>query len=187
MTAAMRLAIRARHYTYGEVLAFAQFYQLHRNENSPENLLANFLKWKQVEGDLSLRSRKLLIIEEVVAGYYGLALQDVRAKRRYAELVRARQVIAYFTVKHASQQQIASCVGMGRNSVQYGKDKTALMLGIEPQLRKEVDEIASRLVAPLEALDKQEQEIAKLKNEDENETGNVPAAVDDSGGLLCGE
>lgn len=164
MTAAARTALRERQYTYYEVIAFAQFYQLHRTENSPENLLAAFLKWKQITGVQSTTTRRLLIIEEIVVTYYGLNLQDVRGKRRYTELVRARQVIAYFTVKYASQNQVANALGSNRNNIQFGKTKCALLMETEPLLRKEVAEIEKRLEQPMADIAAEEKRLAQNTN-----------------------
>ena len=74
--------------------SFGQFYASHRNESSPEVLLVSFLRWKNVDGEFSLEARKILIIEETVCRYYGISVADMRSKRRYKELVIARQVIA---------------------------------------------------------------------------------------------
>lgn len=161
MTAAMRTALRERHYTYYEMLAFAQYYHDHRYKNSPENLLAAFTKLKEVSGDLTIKQRLLLLIEATVVNYYGLALQDVRGKRRYLELVRARQVISYFTVRYASQNTIANAIGFSRNNIQYGKTKCAELMETERLLRKEVADIEKRLEEPIKAILAEAEKLAK--------------------------
>jgi chromosomal replication initiation ATPase DnaA len=167
MTTAQRTALRARTYTHGEMLAFAQFYHEHRTENTPENLLAAFFKVKQAEGEFTLQQRRLMAIEEAVCGYYGQTLQDVRGKRRYTELVRCRQVIAHFAVLHASQHKAADCLGTDRNNIQYAKSKCSELMEVEPLLRREVAEIAKRLETPFAAIDKICKEaINKQTNED---------------------
>lgn len=173
MTTREKTALRARHYTYYEVLTFAQFYQLHRNENSPENLLRAFLQWQQVEGDFTPMARKLLVIEETVCKYYGLTLVDVRGKRRYTEFVRARQVIAYESVKLTSQNKVANTLGGNRNNIQFGKTKCAILMDVEPLLRKEVREIEQRLIEPFAKIDAEhEEQKRKTINEALNETTN---------------
>lgn len=177
MTAEQRTALRARQYTYYEMLAFAQFYQLHRNENSPSNLLCVFLKWKLQTAEVTLLAQRLLVIEEVVVNYYGLSLQEVRGKRRYAELVRARQVISYLTVRHASQQQIATTLGANRNNIQFGKTKCATLMLTEPLLKQEVEAIEKRLEIPFAELDQRaakmlDKELTKEASEDNNLVGN---------------
>lgn len=169
MTSQQRTALRARTFTHGEVLAFAQFYHLHHGENSPENLLANYFRWREISKEFSITARRLLIIEEVVVDYYGLALEDVRGKRRYKELVRARQVIAHLTVRWASQNSIAGVIGMNRNNVQFSKTKCGILMETEKQLRQEVAEITQRLTPRLTELDAEETKIAKLDNETQNE------------------
>jgi hypothetical protein len=173
MTTREKTALRARHYTYYEVLAFAQFYQQHRNENSPENLLRAYLQWQQVEGEFTPMARKLLTIEEVVCKYYALTLVDVRGKRRYTEFVRARQVIAYESVKLTSQHKAADTLGGNRNNIQFGKTKCAILMETEPLLRKEVKEIEQRLVEPFAKIDADfEEQKRKTINEALKETTN---------------
>jgi len=172
MTAAQKKALRARQYTYYEMLAFAQFFTEHRAENSPENLLATFLRWEKVSAEAPARIEKLMLIETAVVKYYGLSLQDVRGKRRYTELVRARQVIAYITTRLgtqcASQNQIASTLGLNRNNIQFGKDKCALLMEVEPQLRREITDIEHKLAAGFAAIDAAQAEQQKqILNEDE--------------------
>ena len=169
MTSQQRTALRARTFTHGEVLAFAQFYHLHHGENSPENLLANYFRWREISKEFSITARRLLIIEEVVVDYYGLALEDVRGKRRYKELVRARQVIAHLTVRWASQNSIAGVIGMNRNNVQFSKTKCGILMDTEKQLRHEVAEITQRLAPKLSELDAEETKIAKQDNLTQNE------------------
>jgi len=168
MTHEQRVALRERRYTYYEMLAYGQFYHEHRNENSPEKLLVAFLKWKALEGEITVTARKLLIVEEVVCRYYGLALADVRGKRRYAELVRARQVIAHCSIKYASQNNVTQCIGMYRNNVQYGKTKCSTLMETEPVLRREVAEIQGRIDVLINELN----EKIKLQINDNNE-GNI--------------
>jgi chromosomal replication initiation ATPase DnaA len=166
MTAAQRTALRARQYTYYEVLAFAQFFTAHRTENSPEQLLAGFLKWKEIEGATSVRVERLMVIEQVCVDYYRLALQDVRGKRRYTELVRCRQVIAHLSVKYGSQNEVANALGNNRNNIQFGKTKCALLMETEAQLRKEVAEIEERLTEPFAAIaERERQAIADANKE----------------------
>lgn len=175
MTQQQSIALRVRLYTYYEVLAFAQFYQQHRNENSPENLLAAFLQWKKVEAELVPQARRLLAIESIVCEYYMLPLQDVRGKRRYLELVRARQVIAYFAVKHGTQERVANVLGKKRESVQYGKTKCEQLMETEKLLCKEVAEIEKRLKEPLAAIDRELKELESKtikENEDEKITNS---------------
>lgn len=165
--------LRARHYTYYEMLSFAQYYQMHRNENSPQKLLAAFLTWRHQNEQATETGRRLLVIEEMVVNYYGLRLQDVRGKRRYAELVRARQVIAYLSVKHTSQHTIAMTLGVNRNNVQFGKTKCAILMETEPLLRKEVAEIEQRLQAPFAEIDAQFGErLTNQLNKDEDSQDN---------------
>lgn len=153
MTTAQRTALRARNYTHGEMLTFAQFYHEHRTENTPENLLAAFFKVKQAEGEFTLQQRRLMAIEDAVCSYYGQSLQDVRGNRRYAELVRCRQVIAHFAVLSASQHKAAECLGLKRDNIQYAKTKCSSLIDVEPLLRREVDEIKKRLEQPFAAID----------------------------------
>jgi chromosomal replication initiation ATPase DnaA len=170
MTAAQKTALRARTFTYYEMLAFAQFYSEHRNENSPEQLLAAFLKWKQTENTETATNERLMLIEAAAVAYYGESLQDVRGKRRYRELVRCRQVIAYLTVKHASQNTIAGCLGGDRNNIQYSKTKCGILMETEPLLRKEVREIEARLAEPLAAIDKaQREKEQRIINDEKND------------------
>jgi chromosomal replication initiation ATPase DnaA len=174
MTAAQRTALRARQYTYYEMLAFAQFFTAHRTENSPEQLLAGFLKWKQVEGETSARIERLMVIEQVAVQYYGVALGDVRGKRRYKELVRVRQVIWYFSVKYGSQHEIANALGNNRNNVQFGKTKCALLMETEPQLRKEVTEIEQRLIEPMAAIAEKETAAIDAAEKERVENADKP-------------
>ena len=106
-----------------------------------------------------------MVIEEAVVSYYGLSLQDVRGKRRYQELVRARQVISYLTVNHGSQHQIATALGTDRNNIQYGKTKCADLMDTEPLLRKEVAEIQLRLKVPFAEIDQQAADMIDKLNE----------------------
>ena len=169
MTAQQRTALRARSYTYYEILAFAQFYSEHRNENSPEQLLAAYLRWKQTEGAETVVNERLMLIEAATCKYYEQSLQDVRGKRRYRELVRCRQVIAYLTVKHASQHTIAGCLGGDRNNIQYSKTKCGVLMETEPLLRKEVKEIEQRLAEPLAAIEKAQRDKELKALNDEND------------------
>jgi chromosomal replication initiation ATPase DnaA len=172
MTAALRTALRVRQFTYYEMVAFAQYYQQHRNQNSPENLLKAFLSWKETEEGAAPNARRLLAIESIVSRYYGLALADVRGKRRYTELVRARQVIAHICVQYqlkyqlGGQKQIARVLGGKRDNVQYSKTKCAILMETEPLLRKEVAEIERRLVEPLAVIDREE--LAALEDKKTN-------------------
>ena len=179
MTAPQRTALRARSYTYYEMLAFARFYYERRNESSPEQLLAGFLKWKQVENVETVANERLMLIEAATVAYYGQNPQDVRGKRRYRELVRCRQVIAYLSVKWASQNIIADCLGGNRNNIQFSKTKCGILMETEPLLRKEVREIEARLAEPLAAIDKaQREKEQKILNDEKNdETRNNPADV----------
>jgi chromosomal replication initiation ATPase DnaA len=166
----LRTALRARTFTHGEVLAFAQFYHVHHGENSPENLLANYFHWKEISKEFSITARRLLIIESTVVDYYGLALEDVRGKRRYKELVRARRVIAYLTVLYATQSQINGVIGMNRNNVQFSKTKCGILMDTEKQLRNEVADITQRLAPKLSELIAEETKVAiqtTTQNEDE--------------------
>jgi hypothetical protein len=170
MTAQQKLSLRARAYTYYEMLAFAQFFHEHRTENSPENILLGWLKWKEVKVDLNLTERKLLAIEQICVGYYGLDLQDVRGSRRYTELVRCRQVIAYFSVRFASQHTAARTLGGKRDNLQYGKTKCAQLMEVEPLLRKEVADVERRIAEALRSLDdEQQKQISETINTNENE------------------
>ena len=129
------------------MVSFAQFFAQHRNEDSQHNLLIRFLRWGQHnqfnESDPTVRI--LLKIEEVVVGYYDLTLMDVRGKRRYAELVRARQVITHLSLKLVTQHGMANAIGVNRNNVQSRNSKCAILMETEPQLRKEVAEIEKKL------------------------------------------
>jgi chromosomal replication initiation ATPase DnaA len=180
MTQSQRTALRSRQFTYYEMLAFAQFYQQHRNENSPENLLAAFLQWKKVETEAAPQTRRLLVIESVVTSYYGLALIDVRGKRRYLELVRARQVIAHFAVKYASQNKAANALGAKRDNIQYSKTKCSVLMETEALLRKEVADIEKRLFEPLAAIERELKELEdktiNTQNEDEKITDSEQRA-----------
>jgi chromosomal replication initiation ATPase DnaA len=172
MTAQQKTALRARTFTYYEVLAFAQFYLEHRNENSPQNLLAAFLEWRQSEAVMTATDRRLQVIEEAVTRYYGLVLADVRGKRRYTELVRARQVIFHLAVQDtkASQQKIAEMTGKKREDVQYGKTKCAQLMETEPLLRKEVAEIEGRIAYRFKQIEAELKELERKtikQNEDE--------------------
>jgi len=177
MTSQQRIVFRGRHFTYGEVLAFAQFYHLHHGENSPDNLLANYFRWKEISKEFSATARRLLVVEETVVNYYGLDMADVRGKRRYKELVRARQVIAYLTVHYASQNAITGVIGMNRNNVQFSKTKCGILMETEKLLRQEVAEIEQRLKPQLLEIDEEvkrlEQQEAKRFNEDETAEANT--------------
>jgi chromosomal replication initiation ATPase DnaA len=175
MTAAQKRALRARQYTYYEVLSFAQFFVEHRAENSPENLLAAFLRWKEDAAAQPVLSEKLMLIEHAVVKYYGLNLQDVRGKRRYTELVTARQIIAYLTVKLASQNTVASTLGTNRNSIQYRKSKCGTLMSVEKQLCKEVQEIENALTAKFAAMDAATPNVNQTTNDNVNTEGNTAA------------
>ena len=146
-------AYRARPFTYYEMITFAQFYHAHHGERSIDNLMISFFRWKEISKEYSITTRRLLLIEDVVIKYYGLALAEVRGKRRYQELVRARQVIAYLAVQYAPQNIVSKVLGMPRNSIQSGKTKCGEMIKLEKLLSDEVAKIRKRLVNPLQALD----------------------------------
>jgi hypothetical protein len=92
----------------------------------------------------------------------------VRGKRRYLELVRARQVISHLSVKYSSQHKAADILGGNRNNIQFGKTKCALLMETEPLLRREVAEIEQRLEAPFAQIDADFEE--ELKRQTINET-----------------
>ena len=172
MTAAkaaqQRYTLRERTYTYYEMLAFAQYFHEHRTESTPVTLLSNFFKIKHAEGEYTAQQHKLMAIEETTCLYYGLNLQDVRGKRRYAELVRARQVVMYFAVQHASQSDVAACLGTNRNNVQHSKTKCASLMTVEPQLRREVAEVVERLTPIFADIEKRYLPTEANTNENEN-------------------
>lgn len=156
------------------MLAFARFYHLHHGENSPENLLAAYFRWQETDSHVNETARRLMLIERTVVEYYGLLLEDVRGKRRFKELVRARQMIAYFAVLHAPQNMIQRSLGMNRNNVQYSKTKCGELLGVERQLRRERDEIRQRLEPLLAGLQigREEREKVLITNTDDDENVN---------------
>jgi len=153
-------AYRSRAFTYYEMLTFAQYYHAHHGEASIDNLMISFFRWKEISKEFSITTRRLLMIEEVVINFYGLVLSEVRGSRRYQELVRARQVIAYLAVEYAPQQVVAKVLKMKRDSVQASKTKCAELIGVEKTLRDEVTRIRKRLIYPLQTLD---DELKKLE------------------------
>ena len=146
-------AYRSRPFTYYEMITFAQFYHAHHGETSIDNLMISFFRWKEISKEYSITTRRLLLIEDTVIKYYGLVLSEVRGERRYQELVRARQVIAFLAVEYAPQSVVSKVLGMPRNSVQSGKTKCAELIQVEKLLRDEVAKIRKRLIYPLQALD----------------------------------
>ncbi len=168
MTENKRQALRGRQYTFYEMVVWAQFYHEHRNENSPEQLLTEFLKWKPNAKAETMQAHQLLLIESAVADYYKLPLQDVRGKRRYKEFVRARQVIAHLAVQFGSEHEVANTLGPKRDNIHFSKTKCRILMQSEPLLRKEVADIEARLCEPLAAIEKKQFENeTNNKNEDD--------------------
>lgn len=143
---------RSRPFTYYEITTFAHYYHAHHGEASIDNLLISFFRWKEISKEFSITTRRLLTIEEAVIRYYGLDLAEVRGERRYVELVRARQVIAYLACEHASENFISDTLKMKRCSVQSRKAKCGVLLVVERQLRDDVAKIRKRLIAPFQTL-----------------------------------
>jgi len=168
MTPQARTALRARAYTYYEMLAYAHFYAVHRYENSPEKLLAAYLDWRQETRDESAMARKLYLVEGITCQYFGVAIQDVRGRRRFKILVRARHVISHLAVPLASQNEIARILGYKRANIQSAKDKCAVLMENEKDLRRDIAAIQQRLEKPFAEIDAEESAAIEKQNEDEN-------------------
>ena len=133
--------MRSRKYTYFEMLNFARMFADNRDADTPANLLRDFLRFKTTHENTDMSLQKVQLIEHATVEYFDLSLDAVRSKRRYRELVTARQVIAYLCVKFTSEENVAAAIGGNRNNVHYSKTKCGIMMETEPHLVRQVEAI----------------------------------------------
>jgi chromosomal replication initiation ATPase DnaA len=138
--------MRVRKYSFHEILEFAAFFADNRNAAPPDQLLSDFLGFKNSDRISDDALEIVHVIELAAAKYYDLPVVAIRSKRRYAELVRARMVICKIAVKFVTQQNIAvGMFGYNRNNVQYNKTKCSELMETEPLLVREVETIYDRV------------------------------------------
>jgi chromosomal replication initiator protein len=86
------------------------------------------------------------LIQKEVAKFFRLSTDDLKGPRRQKQYVRARHVAMYLsrTLTSASFPEIGESFNRDHSTVMSSCEKVAHELTIDPQLKKEVDELAGR-------------------------------------------
>lgn len=134
--------LRLRAYTFNQLVSFAEHWKDILNDVPIEVAVADFFNVRYELITNAKRRSIIEMIEAVVCEFYELGIDQVRGKCRRRDLVKARQVIAYLTTKHATQHYIAMVLGNdSRDNIQARKDKCALLMETEPEYVREVESI----------------------------------------------
>ena len=147
--------LRERKFTFYECVNFARFYSDNRDTKSAHELMLDFLKIKKNFTAPTIAMKIVQLIEQSVADYYNIPLDDIRGKRRFADLIRARQVIAYLSVKYGSQHLVAKALpGINRMKIQHSKTMCAILMETEPDLAHEVESISNSIAGQIVSLER---------------------------------
>ena len=152
MTAEQYQALRRRSFTHAEMVSFAEFYALHKYENSIDNLIAKWMNWTPEQNVNNKTMDILLLIEKTVADYYGISLSEIRCKFKYRDYATARQVIAYFAVDYARRKDIALTYACLLNSVTQRVLKCRGLLEVDKKLKADVDALDKHIRPEIEKL-----------------------------------
>lgn len=87
--------------------------------------------------------------QELVAAEYGMSVTSLLDRSRRQPLARIRQIAMYL----ATQLTAASLPDIGtrfggkdHTTIMYARDRIALLMGVDQELRREVERLASKLI-----------------------------------------
>ncbi len=126
-------------------LVRVQAYATMQNKEFTTSLAADALK-SMVKG--SNKEVTISKIQEVVARYYHITVEDIKGKRRVKDIVNPRQVAMYLSreMTEASFPKIGSEFGgKDHTTVLHAHEKITKLIAVDPSTKREVNEIKEKL------------------------------------------
>ncbi len=100
-----------------------------------------------IEEELTVNSLTIEGVMQTVAKFYNVTIDDLRAEKRTQTLVTPRQMAMYLSRRLTSNtlQEIATQFGKKHATVHHGMQTIQKRIDVEPDLRKDIEEIVTSL------------------------------------------
>ncbi len=118
------------------------------NPNIPMTMeIAQHLLKDSVEEEKTIKNLSVNEIMQTVASFYGVTLADILSPQRTQTLVTPRQLAMFLSCKLTTNSLpvIGKAFGKSHATVYHGSQQIKKRLDVEPNLRKEMEEITSKL------------------------------------------